>query len=467
MYKILVIDDDPVCSMLYSERVDRMGYEPVLAENRKDGLESAISNKPDLVLLDVNLPDGSGLEIINDIKKCESSPEVIILTSESDEDGAEIAIKNGAWAYLDKTASSEQFKLNIERALQYREECRKTEQIISVDSCGLIGSSPSFQKCLDFMALSSQSNANILIHGETGTGKEQFAAAIHNNSKRKDKRFVIIDCAALPDNLVESVLFGHEKGAFTGADSKREGLIKQADGGTLFLDEIGEMPLNIQKSFLRALQERRFRPVGSGNEVHSNFRLISATNRDLQAMVEEGSFRRDLLFRINSLSVKLPPLRERKEDIRSITRHYAALFCNQLDIIEKGFDNGYFEILERYDWPGNIRELVNAIESSIAQAGNTPTLFEIHLPYELRVAQTKNSLPQSAKMTKDAPLLNLKEDLPSLKEFCNIQKEHNEKLYMNRVKMLSNGDIEKACKIADISRSRLYHILKQYNMSIS
>ncbi len=467
MYKIQIVDDDPVCSMLYSERVERMGFIPILSDSRRSGLDSINRNNPDLVLLDVNLPDGSGLDIINDIKESDSSPEIIILTSESNEDGAEIAIKSGAWAYLDKTASSDQFKLNIERALQFREECQKKEQVISVNSSGLIGSSTSFQRCLDFVALASQSNANVLIHGETGTGKEQFATAIHNNSNRKDKRFVIIDCAALPDNLVESVLFGHERGAFTGADSKREGLIKQADGGTLFLDEIGEMPPNIQKSFLRALQERKFRPVGSGSEIHSDFRLISATNRDLLKMVEEGTFRRDLLFRINSLSVELPPLRERKEDIRSIIRHYATRFCNQLNIAEKGFDNGYFEVLEQYNWPGNVRELVNVIESSIAQVGSAPTLFEVHLPYEMRVSQMQKILPERVKSVKDDPLLNLNEDLPSLKEFCNSQKERIEKQYLNRIKMLSNGNVEKACEIADVSRSRLYQLLKQYEMSLS
>lgn len=468
MYQIHIIDDDKQCRDLFAKRVEKMNFLPIVSENIKSGLNALKEFKPDLVLLDVNLPDGSGLDIIDEIKNSDSSPEVIILTSESDIKGAEIAIDNGAWAYLDKVASNAQFKLNIERALQFHSERLKKEKVISIDNSGLIGSSNIFQKCMDFLALSSQSNANVLLHGETGTGKELFATAIHNNSQRKGKRFVVIDCASLPENLVESVLFGHEKGAFTGADSKREGLLKQADGGTLFLDEIGEMPLNLQKSFLRALQERRFRPVGSNNEIHSDFRLISATNRNLKTMVKEGTFRSDLLFRINSLSTELPSLRERKDDIKEITRFYAARFSNQLGITEKGFDSGYFEVLEQYNWPGNIRELVNVIETSIAKAGNSPTLYEIHLPNEMRVSNIKTTLPHKNNLSNlDSIITDNNSELQTLKDFCNIHKDRVEKHYLNKLRDISEGDVEYACKIADISRSRLYQLLKQHSMSIS
>lgn len=469
MNKIHIIDDDKQCCDLFAKRVDKMGFSYVISNDRKTGLEEIKEFQPDIVLLDVNLPDGSGLDIIEDVKDCVSSPEVIIITSESDINGAQIAINNGAWAYLDKVCSNDQFKLNIERALQFHMERQKKEKIVSVDKCGLIGSSNNFQKCLDFLALASQSSANVLLHGETGTGKEQFATAIHNNSNRKNNRFVVIDCASLPENIVESVLFGHEKGAFTGADSKREGLLKQADGGTLFLDEVGEMPLNIQKSFLRALQERRFRPVGANSEVTSDFRLISATNRDLQAMVEEGTFRSDLLFRINSLSTKLPPLRERKDDVREITRYYAARFSNQMRIVEKGFDPGFFEVLEQYTWPGNVRELVNVIETSIVKAEDSPTLYEIHLPIEMRIKKIETSLPNRniEKFESDFDLINYEKDLPTLKDFWNSQKDKVEKQYLLKLREISEGNVENACKMADISRSRLYQLLKQHSMAIS
>ena len=250
------------------------------------------AGRHDLVLLDVGLPDGNGLDAIERLRGVESAPQIIIITDENSRNGAELAIRSGAWDYIQKPGSIHDITLSIIRALEYREQ-RNAEarapasRVLKLD--GIIGKCPRMRNCFDLVAQAAANDINVLISGETGTGKELFASAIHNNSPRAQKPFVVLDCSALPETLVESILFGHDKGAFTGAEKAREGLVKQADGGTLFLDEVGELPFSVQKAFLRVLQERRFRPIGSAVEIDSDFRLIAATNRDLQNMVHEGA----------------------------------------------------------------------------------------------------------------------------------------------------------------------------------
>jgi DNA-binding NtrC family response regulator len=282
------------------------------------------TNAYDVIFLDVRLPDGIGLDAIQKIKANSSAPEVVIITGEGDPNGAELAIQYGAWDYIEKPPSVQSVILPLVRALQYRTEKKDAQKPLMIKRDNIIGNSPQLLRSLKKLARAAQSQASVLIEGETGTGKELFAMAIHQSSSRSGKNFVVVDCAALPETLVESVLFGHAKGAFTGADQAKEGLVKQADQGTLFLDEIGELPLSLQKAFLRVLQEQRFRPIGGGSEVNSDFRLIAATNRDLDRMVQEKQFRQDLLFRIRSLVITLPPLRERPEDINqgAFTRLY-------------------------------------------------------------------------------------------------------------------------------------------------
>lgn len=288
MAKVLIIDDDPViCDILY-ELVIRTGQTAVTEQTLRSGLERVKREDFDVVFLDVGMPDGNGLQTIGALRNSASNPEVIIITGAGDPDSAEMAIKNGAWDYLQKPISLNDITLTLTRVLQYRENLSASlVPTVVLKHDGILGSSEPMHECLKVLAQAAQNDANVLITGETGTGKELFARALHANSKRAKGNFVVVDCAALPESLKESALFGHAKGAFTGADNAAEGLVKQADGGTLFLDEVGELNPTLQKVFLRVLQERCFRPVGGKHEITSDFRLVAATNRNLEAMVKE------------------------------------------------------------------------------------------------------------------------------------------------------------------------------------
>jgi len=288
MADILIIDDDQLICTTLSHVVRAQNHTPACAFSLKEGLAMASARSFDVVFLDVRLPDGSGLDIVQALRDTPSSPEVIIITGFGDVDGAELAITHGAWDYLEKSASIDEIILPLERALQYRAERQAKARPTALKLEGIVGSSPPMRTAIELLAQAAASDANVLVTGETGTGKELFSWAIHANSPRAGKNFVVVDCAALPETIVESVLFGHERGAFTGADRSKTGLITQAHGGTLFLDEVSELPPSVQGSFLRALQERRFRPVGSVREVTSDFRLIAASNRNLDEMVKRA-----------------------------------------------------------------------------------------------------------------------------------------------------------------------------------
>jgi two-component system NtrC family response regulator len=263
------------------------------------------------------MPDGNGLDYLPSLREASSSPEVIIITGAGDPDGAELAIKSGAWDYVQKGATSiKDMMLPLTRAMEYIKEKRTKRPPIVLKRAGIAGDSRAIRECLDLVSQAASSQTSVLLTGETGTGKELFARAIHENSSRASKSMVVVDCTALPDTLVEGLLFGHEKGAFTGADKTQEGLIQQADGGTLFLDEIGELPLTVQKTFLRVFAGTPFSTDGGQKERESDFRLVAATNRDLEQMVREGQFRQDLLYRLKAFSIELPPLREHRRTFR-------------------------------------------------------------------------------------------------------------------------------------------------------
>ncbi|MCK7480222.1 MAG: sigma 54-interacting transcriptional regulator [Candidatus Moduliflexus flocculans] len=271
---VLIIDDDKIICDWITNVVTQLGHRAVSAHLLRDGLKRLQSEPFDVVFVDVHLPDGDGLEILPKIKAARSSPETIVITALGHPDEAELAIRGGAWDYLEKPASFDAIKCPIIRALEYRSE-RKPGNGAVLKRNGIIGDSAKIVSCLELVGQAADSDVNVLITGETGTGKELFAKVVHANSRRAKKSFVVVDCTALPETLVESVLFGHARGAFTGAETSEVGLVKQADGGTLFLDEIGEMPLSIQKKFLRVVQEHRFRPVGGRREISSDFRLMA------------------------------------------------------------------------------------------------------------------------------------------------------------------------------------------------
>jgi two-component system NtrC family response regulator len=467
MADILIIDDDQLICTTLSNVVKDRGHTPTCAFSRKEGLEIAMSGAFDVVFLDVRLPDGSGLDILRGIRETPSCPEVIILTGFSDVDGAELAITHGAWDYLEKSASIDEIILPLERALQYRRERQAKARPTALKLEGIVGSSPQMRACIELLAQASASDANVLVTGETGTGKELFSWAIHHNSPRTGKNFVVVDCAALPETIVESVLFGHERGAFTGAEKSKTGLIIQADGGTLFLDEVSELPLSIQGSFLRVLQERRFRPVGSVKEVTSDFRLIAASNKNLDEMVRGGQFRKDLLFRLRTFTIALPPLREHPEDIKELASSYLTTLSNRYGKGMKGFSPEFLDTLLHYDWPGNVRELINALERAIAAAGTSPTLFPAFLPAEIRIKVKRGQVGEEGETdeTLQPPSPHSGRPLPSLQEHREATLAEAERHYLAELIAHTEGNIKEACEVSGLSRSRLYGLLKKYDIS--
>ncbi len=465
MSRILIIDDDRLICDAISNAVKRMGHTVASASTIRDGLQAARSEAFDLVFLDVKMPDGNGLDILPGIRDTASSPEVIIITGFGNPDGAELAIKNGAWDYIEKPCSLQAMTLPLMRALQYREEKQTRGKLVHLKREGIVGSSRAMQTCLDLVAQAGGSDANVLITGETGTGKEIIAQAIHKNSRRAGKDFVVVDCAALPETLVESILFGHEKGAYTGADRSREGLITQANGGTLFLDEVAELPLSVQGSFLRALQERRFRPIGRKEEVTSDFRLIAASNRDLPELVKNRAFREDLLFRLQAFTIELPPLRDRREDIRELIRHYVPKLCENYGIPEKRISVELIDVMMRYQWPGNVRELIHALERSISGATQDPVLFPKHLPTNIRVGVARASVGETSNGDSAPGPAGGPKPLPQLQQYREDAILQAEQQYLKELLSLTEGNIPKACSVSGLSRSRLYALLKKYNLS--
>ena len=463
MATVLIIDDDKLICDWIANVVTRLGHHPVSTHLLREGLRKVQSDSFDIVFLDVEMPEGSGLEIMPKIKATRSSPEIIVITGLGDPDEAELAIRSGAWDYLEKPASFETLKLPIIRALEYRAERKSGKPPVVLKRKDIIGDSPKITSCLELLAQAAGSNVNVLITGETGTGKELFAKAVHHNSARAKRNFVVVDCTALPETLVESVLFGHKRGAFTGADRSEEGLIKQADGGTLFLDEIGELPFLIQKRFLRVLQEHRFRPVGGRQEIESDFRLVAATNRNLESMVRQGRFREDLFFRLRTFIIELPPLRELLEDIKKLTVFYMDALWERFRIVPKGASPEFWDVVTEYKWPGNVRELIQALEKALLSAKDEPILFPKHLPTYIRIQVVRNSFRKRPAGQGKAEIRSIvPKVLPKLKEIRKAAVSESEQQYLKDLISFVGGDINKACRISGLSRSRFYTLLRKY-----
>ncbi len=458
MANILIVDDDPSICELLTEYLQENGHAPTAVNSLADGLETIAEMDCDLVLLDVQLPDGNGLETLPRFTRAPSSPEVLIITGHGDPDSAEKAVISGAWSYIEKPDVLNDLNLHLTRALQYRKEKKKAKLApVALKRNNIIGSSKALNSCFDLLAKAASSDVSALVTGETGTGKELFARAIHDNSQRTQGNFVVVDCASLPENLIESTLFGHERGAFTGADTRRNGLIKHAHQGTLFLDEVGELPLNLQKKFLRVLQERSYRPVGASREEKSDFRLVAATNRNLDERVKAGDFRSDLLFRLKGFSIELPPLRNRLEDILELVTFFITRLCDRYDQETKGVAPDFIETLAAYDWPGNVRELYQTIEQVFADSFHSPTFFAVHLPQKFRILQARAGVKSGQAV---APAVADVETLPSWQ----IYKEKFEKKYIGALMLQAENNIQAACKISGISRTRLYQLLHKHNL---
>jgi two-component system NtrC family response regulator len=468
MAKILIVDDNKLFCNMLQDVAHKMEHEVTSVHLLNEGLRLARSGDYDIVFLGAKMPDGSSLDALPKILASSSSPEVIVISDAGIPDEAEEAIKMGAWDYIDRP-SQDAMALPLVRALQYRAKkvpARPDTTLKKETFEGIIGESPQIKTCLEVVAQAADSDASVLITGETGTGKELFAWAIHNNSARSGKNFVIVDCAALPETLVESTLFGHEKGAFTGAEKGRDGLISQANKGTLFLDEVGELPRSIQKTFLRVLEEHRFRPVGSKFEMKSDFRLIAASNRDLDNMVQQKSFRKDLLFRLRSFSIDLPPLRERIQDIEDLVQHFTEQLCQEYGTEKKQFSPEFFNVLAKYNWPGNVRELVKSLESAIVTARDEPMLYPMHLPNELRAKVVRSSVSEDTNSSQEILKgLHRKRQYPRLQDVRNAALAEVEERYLRELLSTTEGDVKRACQISGLRRSRLYELLKKYDIS--
>ncbi len=375
-HEILIVEDDEIQRRQLARALKRSGLGISAAESGEEALKILAVRRFDLVISDLKMPGISGLELIERIKNSFPHTSLLLITAHATVDSAIDAIKAGAEDYLIKPFGQEELTLVVEKILEKRdllfENILLREQIESqFGFANIISKNKLMQKIFSTVASVAPTDSTVLIQGETGTGKELIAKAIHFNSPRKSKQFVAVDCGALPDNLLESELFGHEKGAFTGAASRRIGKLQYADGSTLFMDEVGNMSQIMQMKLLRALDEKKFERVGSNESIQIDIRLVAATNVDLNALVREGKFREDLYYRLNVIPLKLPPLRERSEDIPLLAQHFLKIYRERIGRDVNEISHAAIKRFIRYDWPGNVRELENAIERAVATANSS------------------------------------------------------------------------------------------------
>lgn len=454
MAKILIIDDDDLIRSSLARCFSDMGHDIVLAQNLTEGMSHAATGV-DVIYLDLNLPDGDGQTAINELAATPTKPEIIIITGLPDNFGAQETLNSGAWDYIQKPATPSSLKASLNSALSYRKDRKATQRAKPpFDECGIIGAHASMVRAKQLMSKAAESEASILILGETGVGKELAAHAIHANSPRQTKPYVIVDCSNLTETLLESILYGHTKGSFTGAHSDHKGLVAEADGGTLFLDEIGELPPSLQKSFLRVLQEHRFRPVGASREHTSDFRLVAATNRDLEAMTQAGTFRSDLLFRLRTVEVSLPALRERGDDVLALAVHFAKKACDRYALPLKKLSKKVTKILNAYTWPGNVRELGNVMESAIIEAGRDPVIYPKHLPSHIRISYLnddtkKRTTPKAPSSSHDGDII----------QTYAVYKAMRDRAYFQHLMDVCDSDVTKASQLAGMSVPSIYRHL--------
>ncbi len=461
MADILIVDDDKLICDILVKMMDHFGHESRFALTGKQGLELAKNGWFDIVFLDVKLPDANGLDLIKIIKATPSSPEIIIITGDSSPGGAEMAINSGAWNYLGKPFLRQELNLQVSRALQFRKEKGTVSSPGNLKRNSIIGESEEICSCLDLASAAAYSDTSVLISGEEGTGKKLFAKTIHLNSSRSEKNFIIVDCSAINESIVDGMLYGHKKGAFPGAAENRKGLIKRADKGTLFLDEISELPMPVQKSLVRVMESRAFIPWGAEMEETSNFRVIASTAKDLDGLSEKGKFRKDLLSRLKGTRIDLPPLRRIQGDTIKIALYYLDQYCRKYKIDTKGISPEFLDILTAYEWPGNVGELAGAMDKAVASAKNEPTLYSIHLPSYIRAGGIKKSFSPDSKSKNNPSEDDDQGKFPLLSQLL----ETTEREYLNAVLSHTGQNVKQACRISGISKSRMYSKLKKFALN--
>src|SRR5262245_18158758 len=460
--KILVVDDDRNLVELVKMKLKSANYEVTTVLQAEKAKEAVKSDAFDLGIVDLRLTNQDGLSLMEEIHAIRPEMPVIILTGHGSIESAVEAIKRGAYSYLTKPFDPREVLMQIARALENHTLAQENQRLKKLlqDRFGftnIITKSEKMQLILETVSRIAGTESTVFIHGESGTGKELIAKAVHLASERKDKPFVAINCAALPETLLESELFGHEKGSFTGAVRSTKGLFSQAHEGTIFLDEIGDMPLSIQVKLLRVIEERQFYPIGSETPVRVNVRIIVATNKDLENEVKQGRFREDLFYRIHVIPIRLPPLRERQGDIPYLAEYFLKRHCERMKKNIKGFTPEAMKKLMLHDWPGNVRELENTIEYAVVMAQQDVITEEL-------VLQTK---APSDGVTPEAGLLRnvLLHDAPSksLKE----ARAEFEKAYLIGLLERSGGSAAQAAQIAGKYRADFYDLLKKHNIKIA
>ena len=445
MKNILIIDDEEKLRGLLGRIVKSEGFDVIEAPDLKSGFKKLEQNDIDVVLCDVKLPDGNGVDFLQKIKANFPLTEVILLTAYGNiADGVQ-AMKNGAFDYIVKGDDNDKIIPLLYKALEKVQLQKKVKQLekrisdkYSFDT--IIGKSKAIEQVIDLSKKVAKTNSTVLLTGETGTGKEVFAQAIHENSTHANKSFVALNCSTFSKEILESELFGHKQGAFTGAIKDKKGFIEEANGGTLFLDEIGEMPLELQAKLLRVLETNEFIPIGDTKPRKSNFRLIAATNRDLKIESEEHRFRSDLYFRLNIFEINIPPLRERVKDIAPLVHYFVDKFSSSINKKTLQVDDSFLNKLEVYHWPGNVRELKNVIERAVILANDNLLTIDV-LPYEMQ-HQTDNSIKSMSAFSMNSV----------------------EKLHIQKVLNHTKGNKAETARLLEIGIATLYRKLDEYNI---
>ena len=454
---ILVVDDEEAIVSSLSSILQDEGYEVSVAKSGAEALKTYMADPPDLMLLDIWMPDMDGLETLRRIREFVPTAQVMVMSGHGSIETAVKAIKLGAYDYIEKPLSLENVTLRVKHALeQYRlEEENRSLRTKVQRKFELVGQSPAMQQLRQLIDTAGPTNSRVLVGGENGTGKELVARAIHLQSARADRPFVAVNCAAIPETLIESELFGHEKGSFSGATSMKRGQFEQADGGTLFLDEIGDMSFNTQAKVLRALQEQQFTRVGGTKLLKVDVRVLAASNKDLMKEIEKGAFREDLYYRLNVVPIVVPPLRERHEDIPLLIRHFMKVHAEEQGLRMKEVTPEAMNVFQQYEWPGNIRELRNLIERlMIMVPGNVIDVAQATTSLQVK---TPGAVPAATNATIQ-PVVNqlFTQPYDSLRDARNAF----EKEYIGRKLREHHWNISRTAEDLKIERSHLHRKIK-------